>query len=65
VAIIASPGYRCAVRANDAAGGGFILPAAERPTGFESLDDNRAGLPDGREIWIEVERVADVTVHPP
>src|SRR3984957_1125138 len=27
-------------------------------------DDYRAGLRDGREIWIDGERVADVTTHP-
>src|SRR6202042_2602074 len=27
-------------------------------------DDYRAGLRDGREIWIDGERVADVTAHP-
>ena len=27
-------------------------------------DEYRAGLRDGREIWIDGERVADVTMHP-
>ena len=27
-------------------------------------EENRAGLGDGREIWIDGERVQDVTVHP-
>jgi 4-hydroxyphenylacetate 3-monooxygenase len=27
-------------------------------------DEYRAGLRDGREVWIDGERVKDVTIHP-
>ena len=44
------------MRGGDRLGGGAEM--------IRTGDEYRAGLRDGREIWIDDERVADVTMHP-
>src|SRR6202035_2066721 len=36
----------------------------DRPAMIRTGEEYRAGLRDGREVWIDGERVADVTAHP-